>query len=310
MSERILPFQGLFYFYTAAETGSFKLAAERLFVTPAAISQQIRLLEEWLGADLFIRQHRKILLTHEGTILYHQAQKGFAHLQEGIRLINQDPAPHQLSISTLPSFAQHWLVPRIGDFRAQHPEISLLIEPTNDLVNFQDSSVDVCIRYGSGDYKNVRSEWLMDEVLYPVCHPIYQQQHKIYQLDDLVRADLIEDIWPDMDWGVWLRNLGYDSSKPTLQYNGSQFVLEGALAVQGVALVKLATVCRYIEEGKLVQIGNVALKPRFQFYLCAPNGYFKRPKIQAFHQWLRSEITQFQQRYPYTGEVRDTQFDR
>lgn len=246
MSERILPFQGLFYFYTAAETGSFKLAAERLFVTPAAISQQIRLLEEWLGADLFIRQHRKILL----------------------------------------------------------------IEPTNDLVNFQDSSVDVCIRYGSGDYKNVRSEWLMDEVLYPVCHPIYQQQHKIYQLDDLVRADLIEDIWPDMDWGVWLRNLGYDSSKPTLQYNGSQFVLEGALAVQGVALVKLATVCRYIEEGKLVQIGNVALKPRFQFYLCAPNGYFKRPKIQAFHQWLRSEITQFQQRYPYTGEVRDTQFDR
>ncbi|EKO3381750.1 LysR substrate-binding domain-containing protein [Vibrio fluvialis] len=309
MSERIPPFQGLFYFYTAAETGSFKVAAEKLFVTPAAISQQIRLLEEWLGAELFVRQHRKIHLTHEGSVLYQQAQKGFAHLQEGIRLINQDPSPHQLSISTLPSFAQHWLVPRIGDFRTQHPEISLLIEPTSDLVNFQDSSVDVCIRYGRGDYKNVHSEWLMDEVLYPVCHPIYQQQHNIYQLDDLVRADLIEDIWPDMDWGLWLRNLGYHSSKSTLQYNGSQFVLEGALAVQGVALVKHATACRYIEEGKLVQVGNVALKPRFQFYLCAPSGYFKRPKIQAFHTWLKEEIAQFQQRYPYTGEIRETQFE-
>lgn len=309
MSQHIPPFQGLFYFCTAAATGSFKQAAERLFVTPAAVSQQIRQLEESLGAELFIRQHRKIQLTQEGQLLYQEVQQGFARIQDGIRMINKDPHPQQLSISTLPSFAQHWLVPRIGDFRARHPDLALLIEPSSELVRFQDSSVDVCIRYGSGEYENVRSQWLMDEVLYPVCHPIYQQQHGIYQLDDLARADLIEDIWPDMDWGLWLRNLGYHSHQPTLQYNGSQFVLEGALAVQGVALVKHATVCRYIEEGKLVQIGNVALKARFQFYLCAPDSYFKRPKIQAFYTWLQTEITHFKQKYAYRGEVRDTQFD-
>ncbi|MFA0026944.1 LysR family transcriptional regulator, partial [Vibrio sp. 10N.261.49.A5] len=93
MRERTPPFQGIYYFYTAAETGSFKLAAEKLFVTAAAVSQQIRQLEEWLGADLFIRQHRKIVLTHEGDVLYLQAKKGFAHIQDGVRRINQDPNP-------------------------------------------------------------------------------------------------------------------------------------------------------------------------------------------------------------------------
>ncbi len=308
MSERIPPLQGLYYFYTAASIGSFKAAATQLFVTPAAISQQIRLLEEKVGAELFIRQHRKIQLTHEGETLFKHAQQGFSHLQEGIRLVNQDPHPYQLSISTMPSFTQHWLVSRIGDFRVQHPDIDLLIEPSNSLVTFHDSSIDICIRYGKGEYNNIRSVWLMDEVLYPVCHPIYQQQHQIYSLEDLPRADLIEDTWPDMDWGLWLRNLGLKSSKPALKYNGSQFVLEGALSVQGVALVKHATACRYIKEGKLVQIGQIALKPRFQFYLCAPEGYFKRKKIKQFQNWLEQQIKQFQTEYPYLGEVRETDF--
>ncbi|SON49520.1 protein of unknown function [Vibrio tapetis subsp. tapetis] len=183
--ERTPPFQGIYYFCRAAELGSFKRAAEKLFVTSAAISQQIRQLEDWLGADLFIRQHRKVVLTHEGEILFQQAKKGFDHLQDGIRQINQDRNPNQLSISTLPSFAQHWLVPRIADFRAQAPNIAMLIEPTNRLVNFHDSSVDLCIRYGKGGYHNVESRWLADEVLYPVCHPIYQKAHNIYQLSDL-----------------------------------------------------------------------------------------------------------------------------
>ena len=87
MRERTPPFQGIYYFYTAAETGSFKLAAQKLFVTAAAVSQQIRQLEEWLGADLFIRQHRKIVLTHEGEVLYLQAKKGFVPLPAYERIL-------------------------------------------------------------------------------------------------------------------------------------------------------------------------------------------------------------------------------
>lgn len=290
--ERTPPFQGIYYFCRAAELGSFKLAAEKLFVTSAAISQQIRQLEDWLGADLFIRQHRKIVLTHEGEVLFQQAKKGFDHLQDGIRQINQDRNPNQLSISTLPSFAQHWLVPRIADFRSQYPNIAMLIEPTNRLVNFHDSSVDICIRYGKGGYNNVESHWLADEVLYPVCHPIYQKAHNIYQLSDLANADLIEDTWPDIDWGIWLRNIGLEAGKPTLQYNGSHFVLEAALSLQGVALVKHSLAYRYLQEGKLVRIGNVAIQPAYSYYLCAPAGYFKREKVKIFCHWITQQIEQ------------------
>ncbi|MGY3570643.1 LysR substrate-binding domain-containing protein [Vibrio paucivorans] len=308
MKEKMPPLQGMYYFYIAAQCGSFKQAAETLFVTAAAISQQIRQLEDWLGTDLFIRQHRKIVLTHEGELLFEQAEKGFAHLQAGVRLINQDPNPNQLSISTLPSFAQHWLVPRIGEFREQHPDISLLLEPTNELVTFQDSSVDLCIRYGEGNYHNIESQWLMDDVVYPVCHPLYQQLHGIYSVEDLEKADLIEDKWPDMDWHRWLNTLGKRHSRATLQYNGSHFVLEGALSVQGVALVKHSLAIRYIKEGKLVRIGEHALKPRFAYYMCAPAGYYKRQKIQLFAKWLRSEINQFEHNNPIEGKVIETDF--
>lgn len=89
MKDRMPPLQGLYYFFIAAKEGSFKTAAKNLFVTPAAISQQIRQLEEFLGTDLFVRQHRKIVLTPEGELLFTQAERGFAHLQQGVRLVNQ-----------------------------------------------------------------------------------------------------------------------------------------------------------------------------------------------------------------------------
>ncbi|WP_456296738.1 LysR substrate-binding domain-containing protein [Vibrio sp. AK197] len=299
MSKRLPPLQGVYYFYMAAQQGSFKLAAQKLFVTPAAVSQQIRQLEEWLGVDLFTRHHREIRLTHEGQTLYRQAEKGFSYIQDGIRLINQDPTPNQLSISTVPSFAQHWLVPRIRQFREQYPDLAMLIEPTDQLVKFQDSSIDLCIRYGRGEYDNLESEWLMDEVLYPVCNPIYQKEKQIYRLEDLSKADLLEDIWPDIDWHTWLDNVGImHNDRSTMRYNGSLYVLEGALSLQGVALVKHSIVQRYLKEEKLVRIGDVAIKPHFGYYACAPKGYFKREKVIQFMHWMKREIAQFQQSSP------------
>lgn len=290
MKERLPPLQGLYYFYIAAKLGSFKLAASELFVSAAAISQQIRQLEEVLGAELFLRQHRKVTLTMEGELLFAQSQKGFEYLYQGIRQINQDPNPNQLSISTLPSFAQHWLVPRIGHFRELNPSQELMIEPTNRLVDFQNSNIDLCIRYGPGQYPNITSKLLMEELLYPVCHPIYQQQHGIYELCDLTAADLIEDYWPDLNWGSWLENIGYEAQKPTLKYNGSHFVLEGALAVQGVALAKHSLANRYIEEGKLVRIGHIAQRTDYNYFICAPKSYFKREKIRQFCEWIFNQV--------------------
>lgn len=293
MKERIPPLQGLYYFVKAAQLGSFKEASEQLFVTSAAISQQIRHLEQWLGTDLFHRQHRKVSLTNEGLILYNQALKGFEQIQDGVRQINRDPDPNRLSISTLPSFAQQWLVPRIGEFRKAHSDIALLIEPKSELVTFQDSNVDVCVRYGDGNYPNLESLWLMDEIIYPVCHPIYQKNHGIWSIEDLNRVDLIEDTWPDMDWGHWLEGFGVTPRQSAIQYDGSHFVIEGALSVQGVALVRHSLACRYLQEGSLVRIGNIGIKPKFKYYLCAPAGYFKRDKVKLFKSWIEKQAEEF-----------------
>ncbi|SEF74733.1 LysR substrate-binding domain-containing protein [Vibrio hangzhouensis] len=294
MKERLPPLQGLYYFYQAAKQGSFKSAANLLFVSAAAVSQQIRQLEEHLGCELFYRQHRRVELTPEGRALYKELSQGFEHISRGVQSINNDANPNRLSISTLPSFAQHWLVPRIQSFRDQHPEIALLLEPNNKLVRFKDEAVDICIRYGEGQYEDVKSELLMEDIIYPVCHPLYQQQHGIYSVHDLHKADLIEDTWPDMDWSIWLKHVGAPIGNRTLQYNGSHFVVEGALSVQGVGLIKHSLAYRYIKEGTLVRIGNYALKPQFAYYLCAPSHYFSRPKIQTFSTWLKSEVQEFQ----------------
>jgi LysR family glycine cleavage system transcriptional activator len=293
VKERFPPLQGLYYFFVAAEHRSFKQAAEQLYVSAAAISQQIRQLEEWLGCELFIRQHRQVTLTTEGELLLESAKLGFGHLQDGVRKLNSDPNPNRLSISTHPTFAQHWLIPRISSFRTQHPNLSLLIDPKNELVNFQDGLIDVCVRYGHGVYENLDSHWLMNEILYPVCHPNYQHQHGIYTLNDLVRAELIEDVLPDMNWEIWFDMLDKEKSPSPIRYDGSQFVMEGVLASQGVALVKHSLAQRFINEGKLVRIDNYAVQSRYSYFLCAPKGYFRYQKITAFHDWIADQVDNF-----------------
>ncbi len=305
MKEQLPPLQGLYYFYKAAQYHSFKIAAEKLFVTPAAISQQIRLLENHLNVALFIRQHRQVTLTPQGKMLLEYASQGFEHLQQGIRMLSQDPQPGQLSISTLPSFAQHWLVPRLGDFRRQHADISMLLEPSNRLISFQDTSIDICIRYGQGSYDNLQSHYLMDEIFYPVCHPIYQQQHNIYHIEDLERAELIEDSKPDLDWNIWFQRIGLTPPAPAIRYDGSHFLLEGALAVQGVALIKHVLAHRYLKEGKLVRIGDIAMRPRYGYYLCAPQAYFQRQKIIAFKKWVEQQVADFKQNYQVDCDIID-----
>lgn len=290
MKEKLPPLRWLYYFYVAAENGSFKVASEQLFVTAAAISQQIRLLEEWLECELFVRQHRNVELTSEGHILFESVKQGFSHMYEGIQKINQDPTPNQLSISVQPTFAQYWLIPKIKQFRAQYPQLSLMIDPTNRLVNFQNDLVDISIRHGTGNYADCESVWLMDEVIYPVCHKNYQKEKQLYDLSDLIKADLIEEISPDKDWPSWLETMNLPVVNASLQYEGSQFVMDAALAAQGVALVKHSFAQRYIQDGQLVRIGNKAVKSRYSYYLCSLRNHANREKNKIFMQWIKSEV--------------------
>lgn len=297
MNPKTPHFQNLYSFYQAAELGSFKMAAEQQYITSAAISQQIRQLEEQLDVKLFERQHRKVVLTAEGKVLLDYARQGFTALQNGVRQLSQDQNPNSLSLSALPSFSQDWLVPRLGSFSELYPNLSVLIMSKNALADFSREQIDLCVRFGAGEYDGLRSEFLMADHLYPVCHPLYVKEHNIKSLNDLPNVRLIEDARPDMSWKYWLELAGIDmpSTIPSLRYSGAHMVLEGALSVQGVALVRHSLAWKFIEQGLLVKIGDIEVRSSFGYWLCAPPPYFKRDKVIHFTDWIKQQADEFWQ---------------
>lgn len=297
MKVKMPHFQNLYSFYQSAELGSFKEAAELMFISSAAVSQQIRQLETQLEVKLFERQHRKVVLTPEGKLLHQYAQQGFTALEEGVRQISHDTTPNSLALATLPSFAQHWLVPRLGDFCELFPELTVLMMPQNALVNFAREQVDLSIRFGPGEYEGLQSDYLMADHLYPVCHPLYLKEHAITSLDDIANVRLIEDTRADMDWKRWLKIAGKDikTTIPALKYEGAHVVIEGALAVQGVALVRHSLAWKYIEQGLLVKISDIEVCSSYSYWLCAPSAYFKREKVINFSHWIKKQTSDFWQ---------------
>ncbi|MCM0148315.1 LysR substrate-binding domain-containing protein [Photobacterium galatheae] len=293
MKRQNLPLQGLLYFYKSASLGSFKSAAQELFVSPAAVSQQIRQLEASLDTCLFHRNHRQIELTPSGENLYREVKLGFSHLQAGVDGLTDDKHPNKLAISAPSSFAHHWLIPRLQGFREQFPEISILIEPSNRLALPSDQSIDLCVRFGQGQYQGMYSEWLMKDIIYPVCHPYYQEQHGIYSIDDLHKGALIEDVWTDMSWDDWFKHNGRKSIKPSLLFDGSLFVVESALAMQGIGLIKHSLAHRYIHHGTLVRIGEQAIEAESSYFICLPEKNLKRPKVKCFIQWLKEQVNDY-----------------
>lgn len=292
-----LPLQPLYYFYHAADLGSFKAAADALFVTPGAMSQQIRALEERLNVQLFQRQHRKIELTYAGKKLFPYAQQAFESLQEGLKLIGDDPDPLKLTISTLPSFAREWLIPRLGGLKKRAPDLAIAMMPTHRMVDFNRDPVDLCVRFGPGNYPGLHSELLMPDYLYPVCHPIYLEQNPINSLEDLCRCSLLEDTRPDISWKDWLVGVGVETepNRVSLQYDGTSYVIEGALSVQGVALVRHSVVSRYVAEGTLIKLFDQELTSSFQYWLVAPPSHFNREKVKTVTHWLKEEAQLFNQ---------------
>lgn len=297
MKIRTPHFPNLYSFYQSAELGSFKEAAELMYISSAAVSQQIRQLEEQLEVKLFERQHRKIVLTEEGKVLHRYARQGFTALQEGVRQISLDATPNSLALSALPSFAQHWLVPRLGDFCELFPDLTVLMMPKDSLVDFAKEQVDLCIRFGPGKYEGIQSEYLMADHLYPVCHPLYLKEHSITSLEDIHNVRLIEDALPDMSWEHWLKVTGtkMNIAVPSLKYQGAHMVIEGALAVQGVALVRHSLAWKYIKQGLLVKIGDVEVRSSYNYWLCAPPAYFKRDKVVNFAHWIKKQTNEFWQ---------------
>ncbi len=297
MRRSLPPLNSLRAFEVAARHMSISQAASELRVTPAAISHQIRLLEDHVGLPLFVRNGRGLALTDAGAAGLRDLREGFARLSAAMDAIDSLGEAGVLSVSVAPSFASKWLLPRLEIFQAAHPEIDVHVSASMQLSDFMKDGIDVAIRYGAGRYADLSVELLLNESVVPVCSPEYVMQHGPFYLpSDLTEATLLHDDSPDNDpscpnWEMWLNAAGaphIDSARGP-RFNQSSLVIEAAALGRGVALAKTALAARDLRQGRLVQPFSSAVKVDFAYYMVAPRAKLNLPKVSFFIDWLRSE---------------------
>ena len=296
--KRLPPLKALHAFRYAAEAQSFKVAAQQLNVTQAAISQQIKTLEEQLDVKLFQRLTREVVLTPEGMKLLPYVSKAFMTLEEGVMDLAQDPNPNRLTLSALPSFAGRWLVPRLGLYQQQMPDVALNLQPCIDLINFERGEPDLAIRFGRGDYPGLTVKPLLKEYLLPVCHPSLLDMGQPIS-PQLAELPLLADDCPDIDeaWSEFQRVIGmpFRHESTQLHVTDAAMLVEALLCGQGFGILRFSLAYDLLERGQLVCPFPVYLSSAFDYYLVAPEAHFQRPKVKRFESWLGEEIKVIEQ---------------
>ena len=288
-----LPLNALRVFEAVATRLSFAQAADSLHVTPAAVSMQVRALEEYLRVPLFRRRGRRVCLSGEGALLLPGVRRGLAELQQALRTLREERSGGALNISTLASFLQKWLLPRLPLFHDRHPQIELSIHTSRTAVDFTQGDYHAALRMVSAPTPGLYNEKLLDEWFLPVCTPELLARHgPIKSMADLRRYPLLRS--SDESWSAWR----YPGSAADWQERGTAFddsltVLAAAEQGQGLALTRWALVERELASGRLVRASEQLLAcPRAYYFVC-PEGYLALPKVRQLLEWLREVAAQF-----------------
>lgn len=280
-------------FEAAARNLNMSRAAEELNVTHAAVSQQVRALENWLGLRLFTRQGKGIMLTPEGTRYAEQLRRAFEQMEDATREARRQSATRPLEVTTTTAFASRWLVPRLGRFQMRWPEVELRLSPSRHLVDFQRDAVDIAIRYGAGDWPGLVSERFMAGRMVAVCHPdLLPAGESALSPSDLRKLTLLHDT-DYGEWEQWVRGNGWDLDvRHGLVFGMSTLSYDAALNGHGVALTVEALVRRDVENGRLVALHDAGQDYESGYYLVYREQDAERPNVAAFLEWMRAEAAE------------------
>ncbi len=294
MPERLPPLTALRAFDAAARHMSFQDAAAELNVTPAALSFQIKSLEQHLGEALFIRLNRVVELTEAGRALAPGAKDGFETLTAAWRAAKRLQDHRTLNVTAGPAFTAKWLAPRLYEFARAHPDIDLRFTASLRLMDFAREEVDVAIRFGYGDDSGLFSVPLRRDWVTPVMTPALAKQFPTPE--SLKHAPLMFDtsidfLDPPCDWPTWFRAVGVDFN-PThgARFSQADHAVDAALAGVGVVLGRRSMVVTSLAEGTLVAPYKIALETKAQFRFLCQKGAEDRPNIKAFRDWVLDEL--------------------
>ena len=297
MARPLPPLNALRAFEATARHLSFTLAAEELSVTPAALSHQIKGLEEFLGQRLFLRKVRSIEMTPAGLALYPGLHAAFLQIRQSVELVDRAPNDKVLVVSSPPGFTAKWLAPRLYRFLTANPGIDARISATQSLANFTSDGVDIAIRNSRTEVRGLWSKPLIGITLLPVASPRLVAEGGLKSPADLANVALIHD---DMlgsltglpSWSDWLAEAGVEGINLSrgLRFSSPDHALEAAVEGAGVLLAHKALAHDDLRTGRLVAPFALELATQRSFQLACPESHVRRPAVKAFATWISAEV--------------------
>ncbi len=291
------PLNALRAFEATVRRGTLARAADELCVTPSAVGHQVKNLEDWLGAALFNADGGARRATPEGERFAQQLGDAFQQIDLACRTIARISQARDLHINVTPTFAIRWLVPRLGRFQAQHPNIAVHIATSAEAIDFERAGVAAAIRSGSGPgaWPGMAAELLFIEGVFPVCHPsLLEGPRALKEPGDLARHTLLHTFHRRDDWTRWLTAAGLDDGvvDPTRGplFDLTTMAIDAAEAGQGVAITREAQVQDALKDGRLVAPFSRDLLSGEGVYFLAARDRVDAPSVAAFRHWLRAEV--------------------
>lgn len=279
--------QTLRAFAAAGRLKSYSRAAEELGLTHGAVSHRIRELEQRLGVQLFRREGNTMVLTPAGQKLEAQVRQGLSLLEQAFAPSpGRSKATRHIVFTSVPSLASTWLLARLGEYRAENPDIDIELRVSETLSDYKKEGIDLGVRLGLGGWPGLHAEKMFDEALTPVCTPEYAKRLDLREPADLCRATLLRNPWTP--WARWFRAAGLNWAEPTMgpMFDDGTLLLRTALQGDGVALGRQWLAIDEMRAGRLVAPFDLAVRDDFSYWLVWPTGRALNAEATRFRAWL------------------------
>ncbi len=289
MSKRLPSLNALRVFVAVARCGGVSRAAEELNLTHSAVSHQIRALQSELGITLFEKSGRGLLLTEQARVYVQRIESAFKEIEEATLEVTTHNR-HRLRISTIPSFAARWLLPRLGDFIATCPDVDVEVQSSHRAADVKGGEVDIGIRFDTGPHPGLYSERLMRDWLFPVCSPEFAKK---YALCDTSGIDGVPLMHSEREpWSSWFPAAGIVADEPEhgILFNDSALMLQAAAAGQGLCLARQSIVYDELQSGRLVRPFSTYVESPFSYFFVCRREKLAAPPIASFRTWIFRQI--------------------
>jgi LysR family glycine cleavage system transcriptional activator len=285
MNSRLPPLAALRTFEVAARHGNFSRAGAELHITHGAVSHQMKALERELGVALFHRLRRGVELTEPGRALAATVRDALDRIARGVADLRA-PSQRALTVSVLPAFATHWLIPRLADFNRRHPEIDVNIRAGQALADFATEDVDLAVRYGGGQWAGLVAMRLADEDVFPVCSPRFNGGRLPRTLAALAKARLLHT--PLQPWEAWFRALGVTAPSTVrgMTFSETDLLLRAAIDGLGVALSRRILAQPELDAGRLVRPLRHSVRADRSYFIVYPAAVQPSQRLLMFRDWL------------------------